>query len=674
MAVLVLCAMGIVALVVLNRPAENAPPAVAHTVAQIQGAVANLEKTNPPPGDIDAIQAEFSEVQKALLLESRRPSPSRNAIRNDNVEHLLSRLSAAVENLRESQHVSAEERARLTSLGADLAVLTSSTKELSQPRHRVRSFLMHSGIVVLALISVAAGMAMVRRISRTIALPVDHFVEIARAITHGYSGRRVSPEAAGHFRLLAEAFNQMVDERQRAEKRLQQAHDSLEFKVHARTAELYRSNKALREESEQRATVERNFQQAQKMDALGKLAGSIAHDFNNLLTVIIGGAECAHQHLAPNHAATRLLQTIQQAAERAAGLTRPLLTFSRSHGLALETVDLNAAAEESSQMLQRLIGVNIELRLDLHPGLPPVKANSNQIQQVIMNLAVNARDAMNGIGHLTISTRPVDLDDAVCARLGIAAAEDWVELAVADTGSGMDESTKARIFEPFFTTKPAGRGTGLGLATVFGIVKQSDGLLDVESALGEGSTFRVFFRSTTAAVAAAASSPASEPAQIGGHGTILLVDDEEDIRELASMTLEAQGYRILSAPNAEEAIVIAEKHAGEIRALITDVVMPGMSGVQLAGVLTQIVPGLRVLFVSGHNNECIPAETRLATQSDYLQKPYRGQALAAKVHEILTASSLRPPGSWLAETLDSTPMESKGLRASSSEVSGRTAP
>jgi nitrogen-specific signal transduction histidine kinase/CheY-like chemotaxis protein len=437
--------------------------------------------------------------------------------------------------------------------------------------------------------------------------------------------------------------------------------------VRARTAELYRSNKALREESEQRATVERNFQQAQKMDALGKLAGSIAHDFNNLLTVIIGGAECAHKRLAGDQTAARLLQTIQQAAERAAGLTRPLLTFSRSQVLALETVDLNAAAEEASHMLQRLIGVNIELRLDLHPGLPPVKANGNQIQQVIMNLAVNARDAMNGMGRLSIRTRPGDPEDSVCARLGIVAAEDWVELAVGDTGSGMDETTKARIFEPFFTTKPAGRGTGLGLATVFGIVKQSDGVLDVESAVGEGSTFRVFFRATAAAAAVGAPPQGGEAPKAGGHETVLLVDDEEDIRELASMTLEAQGYRVLSAPNAEEAIIIGEKHAGEIRALITDVVMPGMSGVQLAGILTQIISGLRVLFVSGHNNECIPAETQLATQSDYLQKPYRGQTLAAKVHEILTATALRPPGSWLAETLDTTE-ESEEARGSICEV------
>jgi two-component system cell cycle sensor histidine kinase/response regulator CckA len=511
-------------------------------------------------------------------------------------------------------------------------------------------YVIRGGISLLAVLCVGAGVAMIRRIAVTITEPVGHFVEIARAITHGHASHRASVETAGHFRLLAEAFNQMVDARQQAEERLRQAHASLELKVQARTVELFRSNKALREESEQRAQAERDFQQAQKMDALGKLAGSIAHDFNNLLTVIIGGAECAQQQLAENHPAVNLLQTVQQAGERAAGLTRPLLTFSRSQVLAFEVVNLNTAAEEASRMLQRLLGVNIDLRLELASGLRPVKANGNQIQQVIMNLAVNARDAMNGFGDLTIITRPATVDDDARERAGAASTAHWVELAVADTGSGMDEVTKARIFEPFFTTKPSGRGTGLGLATVFGIVKQTGGFLDVESAPGEGSTFRVFLPATTATAAIAPASTVMIPSPVStGRETILLVDDEEDIRELATITLEAQGYRVLSAPNAEEAILIGEKHAAEIRVLVTDVVMPGLTGVQLAGLLARIIPGLRILFVSGHNNESIAADTRLAAQSDYLQKPYRGHLLAAKVREVLTAPRLRSAASWSIE-------------------------
>jgi CheY-like chemotaxis protein len=288
-------------------------------------------------------------------------------------------------------------------------------------------------------------------------------------------------------------------------------------------------------------------------------------------------------------------------------------------------------------MLFRLLGVNIDLRLQLAPDLKLVKANSNQLQQVLINLGVNARDAMEGAGTLTFKTRNLRLDPEEQLRHNVPAADDWVEIAVSDTGSGMDAATKARIFEPFFTTKPAGKGTGLGLATVFGIVKQCGGFVDVESELGSGTTFRVVFPATTAqpetAPAAEPSTPAAAPDE---SATLLLVDDEEDIRELAVMMLEERGYQVLSAPNAEEAIVLAEQHADEIRALITDVQMPGMTGVQLAQVLSRRIPDLRILFVSGHSNEAISEDVLLDVEADYLQKPYFGDALASKVRQVLT--------------------------------------
>ena len=373
------------------------------------------------------------------------------------------------------------------------------------------------------------------------------------------------------------------------------------------------------------------------MDALGKLAGSIAHDFNNLLTVIIGGSECVRKQLGPDHPGVAMLQTVEKAGERAAGLTRPLLTFSRTQVLTLETLNLNDAAQEAERMLHRLVGINIELRLDLAVDLRPLRANANQIQQVLINLGVNARDAMEGNGHLTITTRNacVDRDEAVCR--GAEPADHWVELTVRDTGCGMDAETKARIFEPFFTTKAPGKGTGLGLSTVFGIVRQSGGFLEVESSPGEGTAFRVLFPVHGAAeqVVVPAASLAAPRESGPTNQTILLVDDEDDIRELATMTLEDCGYRILSAPNAEEAIVLGEKYAGEISALVTDVIMPGMTGVQLAGVLSKLIPSLRVLFVSGHSNETITEETLTEMHASYLQKPYFGDALALKVNEVL---------------------------------------
>lgn len=498
-------------------------------------------------------------------------------------------------------------------------------------------------LTVAAVAAVACSSATVILAVRSIAQPVAHLVEVARTITRGRARLRASPEIAGDFRILAEAFNQMIDARQQAEEKLQLAHDSLELKVQARTIELWRANKALQEESEQRGRAEREFQQAQKMDALGKLAGSIAHDFNNLLTVIIGGAECAREQLPAEHPAVPLLRTVQQAGERAAGLTRPLLTFSRNQVLALEPLSLNDAAEEAAGMLQRLIGVNVEVRMTLDPKLRLVKANANQLQQVLINLGVNARDAMDGIGVLTIATREAVVTSSAAVRHGVPCAEYWVELAVSDTGCGMDATTKARIFEPFFTTKEPGRGTGLGLATVFGIIKQMGGFLDVESAPGHGTTFRIVLPATEELELPTVSGvdPAPRSETKGGE-TLLLVDDEEDIRELAIITLESRGYRVLAAASGDEALVVAEKHAADIRVLITDVVMPGMNGVQLADIASRIIPGLKVLFVSGHSNEAISDETLRATNGDYLQKPYLGEALAAKIRAVLDRRDFLP--------------------------------
>jgi signal transduction histidine kinase/CheY-like chemotaxis protein len=491
-------------------------------------------------------------------------------------------------------------------------------------------------LTIAAVIAVACSAATVLLAVRSIAQPLAHLVEVARTITRGRARLRASPKAAGDFRALAEAFNQMIDARQQAEEKLQLAHDSLELKVQARTIELWRANKALQEESEQRGRAEREFQQAQKMDALGKLAGSIAHDFNNLLTVIIGGAECAREQLGRDHPAVPLLRTVQQAGERAAGLTRPLLTFSRNQVLALEPLCLNDSAKEAAGMLQRLIGVNVEVRMELDAQLRLVKANANQLQQVLINLGVNARDAMDGMGVLTISTREAVVTSSAAVRHGVACAEHWVELAVRDSGCGMDATTKARIFEPFFTTKAPGRGTGLGLATVFGIIKQMGGFLDVESAPGEGTTFRIFLPATDDLEAPTVTGIEPPPkTQTHGGETLLLVDDEEDIRELAVLTLESRGFRVLAAASGDEALMLAEKYAGEIRVLITDVMMPGMNGVQLADIASRIVPGLKVLFVSGHSNEAISDETLRATNGDYLQKPYLGEALASKIRAVL---------------------------------------
>ena len=262
-------------------------------------------------------------------------------------------------------------------------------------------------LIALALGALAAAVATCLRMGRSMAAPVAHLVEVALAVKNGRAKHRASDKVAGEFRPLADALNQMIEARQRAEEKLKLAQESLELKVHARTVELWRANKALREEMEQRAKAERELQQAQKMDALGKFAGSIAHDFNNLLTVILGGAECAMQHIRPEHEAMQFLRTVWKAGESAAALTKPLLTFSRNEVRTVEALDLNECVEETALLVRRLIGVNIKVQLELAPELPQIVGNANQLQQVLVNLAVNARDAMNGEGTLTMSDQRV---------------------------------------------------------------------------------------------------------------------------------------------------------------------------------------------------------------------------------------------------------------------------
>ncbi|WP_162145289.1 ATP-binding protein [Chthoniobacter flavus] len=492
-------------------------------------------------------------------------------------------------------------------------------------------------LISLAVGAMIAAVATCVRAGRSMTIPVQHLVEVAMAVKNGRAKHRASGKVAGEFRPLADALNQMIEARQRAEEKLKLAQESLELKVHARTVELWRANKALQEEMEQRAKAERELQQAQKMDALGKFAGSIAHDFNNLLTVILGGAECAMQHIRPESEAMQFVRSIWKAGESAAALTRPLLTFSRNEVREVAPLDLNQTVEETAMLVRRLIGVNIQVKLKLAPELPMIVANANQFQQVLVNLAVNARDAMEGSGTLTMATLHASVDPERQIRHE-ATSIDWVELRVSDSGCGMDTETKNRIFEPFFTTKPAGRGTGLGLATVFGIVKQAGGFLEVESEVGVGTTFRIFLPVPEEPVEIQAPEPIVTTTKDGrpsGGETILLVEDEDEIRELAVLMLEGKGYHVIPAPDAEKALILAEEHGSGIQALITDVVMPRISGVQLAEILAKKMPELRILFVSGHCRESIQPETLAENRAEYLQKPYRSDSLIAAVQQVL---------------------------------------
>jgi two-component system cell cycle sensor histidine kinase/response regulator CckA len=381
------------------------------------------------------------------------------------------------------------------------------------------------------------------------------------------------------------------------------------------------------------------LRQAQKMEAVGRLSGGIAHDFNNLLAVIIGYSESIEESIGPNEPLHKSAEEIRKAGERASALTHQLLAFSRQQVLQPRILDLNVLVSDMGTMLRRLIGTHIELSTSLTPELGRVKADQSQIEQVIVNLVVNARDAMPEGGSLVIETSNLDLKGDLGSSLPFLPPGPYVLLTVKDTGVGMDENTQRHIFEPFFTTKGTGKGTGLGLATVYGVVKQSGGGVAVDSEPGKGSTFRIYLPQAGESTVASVQDEKGKKESLG-TGTILLVEDELALLNLTAERLTVCGYNVLAARDGVEAVELARSFTGPIHLLLTDIVMPRMGGMTLARTLSQLRPGIRIMFMTGHAEREATPHDSLFPASEAIQKPFNHEQLILRVRQALETATL----------------------------------
>ena len=384
----------------------------------------------------------------------------------------------------------------------------------------------------------------------------------------------------------------------------------------------------------ERKNLEEQLHQSQKMEAIGRLAGGVAHDFNNLLMVIKGYSELPLSKMNREDPLRKNLEEIQRAADRAASLTQQLLSFSREAVLERRVLDLNPIVMDVERMLGRLIGEDIDLMTVPAVKLGKVKANPGKLEQILLNLAVNARDAMPRGGKLTIETANVDLGEIYVRQHTGVPPGSYVMLAVSDTGNGMDAETQSRIFEPFFTTKDRGKGTGLGLSTVYGIVKQSGGYVWVYSEPGRGSTFKIYLPR----VEEIAESPAAGAVPVGlagGTETVLIVEDEAPVRRLARDFLELNGYRVLEASDGKDALRFGREHGGPIHALVTDIVMPGMSGLELARRHLSLHPKSKVLYMSGYTDDSLVRQNGFEQDAVFLQKPFSMETLARRLRDLL---------------------------------------
>lgn len=516
---------------------------------------------------------------------------------------------------------------------AALHLVRSLSSSLAPVERSLSTNFLLAGLLAVVLVGLAAAF-----MSRTTLRPLSRFVAFMRAGAGAEGAARFDyarfddPHPTAEIGTLTDAYNRLIGSLREHHAQLQERSVELAIAVETLREEVgahERTESALRQSEEQ-------LRQSQKLESLGTLAGGVAHDFNNLLAVILGYAALSAADAPIGSREREDLDQIKSAAERAAELVKQLLAFSRKQVLQPQIVDLNRIVTGMESLLRPLIGEDVKVITRLDSNLERIHADPGQIEQVIVNLVVNARDAMPTGGSITIETANARVDEQGNPVGAERHVEPMVMLAVRDTGTGMDAATRERIFEPFYTTKAPGKGTGLGLSTVYGIVRQSGGTITVETAPGQGCTFRCYFPATVEAKTQAA--PADPGADVSrGSETILVVEDESQLRALIVRTLRERGYRVLDAADGRKAMLVAAVHSGPIHLLITDIVMPELSGGDLAARLQEVRPGLRVIFVSGYSDDAIERHGVLAPDSVFLQKPVRPDDLARVVREILDA-------------------------------------
>ncbi len=526
---------------------------------------------------------------------------------------------------------------RTTVLAGEPAGIVCLRSDLGVLRARVERYVGAVSLVLLGCILIV--LLLSSRIQAVLSRPIVTLAGTARSVSHNkdYSVRAIL-QGSDEIADLTRAFNDMLAQIQERDAALQMAHAQLEAHVDERTRQLRAEIVERRQTEEALQRSEEQLRQSQKMEAVGRLAGGIAHDFNNLLTGITGYSQLLLRQVKPDNPWRRYLEEINKAGVRATSLTRQLLAFSRKQLLDPKVIDLNSLVQNMHAMLGPVIGEDIRLESDLQPDLGPVRADPGQIEQVIMNLAVNARDAMPQGGRLRIKTANVAVTDANAGAFVPRETGGHVLLEVSDTGCGIEAEIMPRIFEPFFTTKEKGRGTGLGLSMVYGIVKQSGGQIDVRSTPGQGATFTILLPRVAGAVIKEAPRPA-DPRPEGGDETILLVEDEPLVRALARDILEASGYRVLEAAHGLEALTICQQHEGPIHLMLTDVVMPHMNGRELFERLMPLRPRTRVLYMSGYAEAGIVHDGVIDPGTSFIPKPFTPEGLTAKIRQVLDANT-----------------------------------